>query len=949
MAYMTSVDEAISQIPLEKYFVELPLIPKPKKMEDSSLSQTASVPEKRILYFCNHNPDVLGRMLSSCTGLRDMILDLPGIKRMLIERKTMPADESTDDPKQKAILDFDPEQPDLAISLISCGQLIELGEYQKNPDPTPPACLFMMEFGEDDSADCADLIKWFLEEESLKDSILLIGSPKQAIPDGFEDQIQLIAMPQLDLEGIIQMILRTADSCTEAQRGQVAIIAEDYLGLSDQQVESILSLIMQDYGVPCEAFIPETDSPGAREACRRDTQNLIAREKAWMPDVDKTIRQIPLRETAVNPVPDSQAPKQDAAPAQAESAPFVTQLAYVPKDRILYFYSSNPDILEHVLNEGNRLWDLIRDLPAMQAMMHRQKNLRQDMSLVTPDDKAILGFDPKAADRMTALRECGQLVPLAEYKKTPTTPVPACLYMTDYATSATKSINENIDSEANLVKWFLDHPALQDSVLLIASPYKAVPDGFEDRIRLITVPQLDLEDITGLILQTQAVYDEAQREQVAGIARQYLGLSRKQVETILYQLEINLGVTCEAFVLKSDPPNLKEDCRAETLRLISEEKKRMLEKHPAFVYLDTKDSVKAVGMGKYEEWLELNSDSFLHSHSDAPRGIVFVGPPGTGKSLMACRTAQEFDCPAIEFSLTMVKGSLYGESSKNLEKYLKLLEDAAPVVVLVDEAEKHLSYGSDTHEVTSSLIGMLLSWMQKRKKSVFMFFTSNDISRMPPELRRPGRVDAIYFSGMPFCEELSCILQANLIRADEKAKQDGRNGLLAADLIESFKKHMDDGTAHSDCRKIIEGFAALARDTNRDILLTGADLEQIIRDVRKKLYAKKKKELRKNGKDERSAMPFTLEEFRNAMYDHIRNSFRATGERAQDMDAVIHLYHLSQKNSYLPVSSHDELENILREKKTVLPNLSFESDYDRLLYACIGEKLVELNKKKTNK
>ena len=677
-----------------------------------------------------------------------------------------------------------------------------------------------------------------------------------------------------------------------------------------------------------------------------------AKPKTQSPaEPDEASAQTPDAKSAQTPDAESaQAP--DAESAQTPDAPtLLHRIGYVPRDRILYFYSRNPDILQCVINEGERLWELILNLPAMQTILAKQEIIAKDESFNNPTkDKPILELDLQQKDRITLLHNCGQLLSLSEYRKIAEKdsafPAPACLYMTDYGTSASKSSKNDIDIESESIKWFLDNPKLKHSVLLISSPYNTIPDGFEDRIRLIDVPQIDLEDITALILDSVSSYSNEQRSEVTRCARRYLGLSRKQVEAVLYQLEMNLGVTCEAFVLESDPPTLREDCRRESLRLIAEEKKQTLKKHPAIVYLDTTESVKAVGMDNYENWLNLNKEYFIHSDSVAPCGVVFVGPPGTGKTLMARRTAQEFDCPAVEFSLSMVKGSKYGESTKNLKKYLSLLEDAAPIVVLVDEAEKDLSYGNDTHEVTASLIGMLLSWMQKRKKSIFLYFTSNDISRMPPELRRVGgRVDAIYFSGMPWGDELSRILQANLIRADALARQDGKGGLLGVDLINSFIQCEKEGKAHEECKSIIESFADIGNETKRALLFSGADLEQIIRDTRKRLAAKKARVQSGQGESGYSVMPFSLKDFKEAMEDYVRTSFRATGERKQDMDAIVRLYELSQQNSYLPVSNRTALEDILREKPAGLPECPYKLKYDKLLYDRIGKLLMEINKK----
>jgi SpoVK/Ycf46/Vps4 family AAA+-type ATPase len=71
-------------------------------------------------------------------------------------------------------------------------------------------------------------------------------------------------------------------------------------------------------------------------------------------------------------------------------------------------------------------------------------------------------------------------------------------------------------------------------------------------------------------------------------------------------------------------------------------------------------------------------------------------------------------------------------------------EAVAPCVVWLDEIEKSLS-GSGSSEMTdggttSRLFGSILTWMQEHKSPVFIMATANDVSRLPAELLRKGRL-----------------------------------------------------------------------------------------------------------------------------------------------------------------------------------------------------------------
>jgi SpoVK/Ycf46/Vps4 family AAA+-type ATPase len=66
------------------------------------------------------------------------------------------------------------------------------------------------------------------------------------------------------------------------------------------------------------------------------------------------------------------------------------------------------------------------------------------------------------------------------------------------------------------------------------------------------------------------------------------------------------------------------------------------------------------------------------------------------------------------------------------------------------------------------VLGTLLTWMAENKKPVFVVSTANDISRLPPELIRKGRLDEIFFVDLPDTQARQDIFRIHL----EKRKLD---------------------------------------------------------------------------------------------------------------------------------------------------------------------------------
>src|SRR5215831_18964288 len=73
---------------------------------------------------------------------------------------------------------------------------------------------------------------------------------------------------------------------------------------------------------------------------------------------------------------------------------------------------------------------------------------------------------------------------------------------------------------------------------------------------------------------------------------------------------------------------------------------------------------------------------------EAPMGILFSGPVGTGKTFLAECFAK--DCGLNVVEIKNFREKWVGASESNLEKILALLESLAPIVVLIDEADATL-------------------------------------------------------------------------------------------------------------------------------------------------------------------------------------------------------------------------------------------------------------------
>jgi len=129
-----------------------------------------------------------------------------------------------------------------------------------------------------------------------------------------------------------------------------------------------------------------------------------------------------------------------------------------------------------------------------------------------------------------------------------------------------------------------------------------------------------------------------------------------------------------------------------------------------------------------------------------PQGAMYVGPPGTGKSLFASALAYEAKMNMVELDIGKMLGSLVGESEHNMEKALLAIKSLFPVLVWIDEIDQAINRGSTGDSgVSNRLFKKLLEFMSdssNRGKVLFVAATNRPDS-LDPALKRRGRFDKI--------------------------------------------------------------------------------------------------------------------------------------------------------------------------------------------------------------
>jgi len=215
-----------------------------------------------------------------------------------------------------------------------------------------------------------------------------------------------------------------------------------------------------------------------------------------------------------------------------------------------------------------------------------------------------------------------------------------------------------------------------------------------------------------------------------------------------------------------------------SLNVIHSEKRQIIRKSGLLEYYDAEEDLDSVGgLDALKSWLVKRSVAFTDQARQfglpAPKGVLLLGVQGCGKSLMAKTISNTWQLPLLRFDVGRVFGSLVGSSEQNIRRAIKVAESVSPVVFWVDEIDKAFrgsrGSGASTDGGTSARVfGTFLTWLSEKKKPVFVVATANEVSLLPPELLRKGRLDEIFFVDLPAFAERKEIFQIHIGKRNMK-------------------------------------------------------------------------------------------------------------------------------------------------------------------------------------
>jgi ATP-dependent 26S proteasome regulatory subunit len=288
-------------------------------------------------------------------------------------------------------------------------------------------------------------------------------------------------------------------------------------------------------------------------------------------------------------------------------------------------------------------------------------------------------------------------------------------------------------------------PELQKDVCVLDYP---LPQA-DDFARLLDRICTDVAESANISIDIKA----GDREKLIQAA---LGLTLQEAENVFAKTIVNDG-----------------RLNASDVSVVFSEKQQIIRKSGLLEYYESQTEMADVGgLNELKEWLTKRSLAFSDRARafglPAPKGVLFVGVQGCGKSLCAKAVARMWEMPLLRFDMGRMFASLVGSSEENIRRAISVAESIAPVVLWVDEIDKAFSgsQGSANTDggTTARVMSTFLTWLSEKQKPVFVLATANNISQLPPELLRKGRLDEIFFVDLPNQEERQQVFEIHVRR-----------------------------------------------------------------------------------------------------------------------------------------------------------------------------------------
>jgi len=230
-----------------------------------------------------------------------------------------------------------------------------------------------------------------------------------------------------------------------------------------------------------------------------------------------------------------------------------------------------------------------------------------------------------------------------------------------------------------------------------------------------------------------------------------------------------------------------KDLDENAVKTIGREKASVVKASGLLTYKEPPDGGLSTvgGYGAIKKHVSLDKPCFTEQAREFgiefPKGIMLVGIPGCGKTLISIAIASELNLPLISLDVSDLMDKFVGESEAKMKESIKMLERLSPCVLQLDEIEKGFGGSSDNDGGTSKrMFGTFLKWLSDKKSPIYVVATANQVESLPPEFCRKGRFDEIFGLSLPDLVERAEIFKIHIENVNRNASDFDIQSLASA-------------------------------------------------------------------------------------------------------------------------------------------------------------------------
>lgn len=330
--------------------------------------------------------------------------------------------------------------------------------------------------------------------------------------------------------------------------------------------------------------------------------------------------------------------------------------------------------------------------------------------------------------------------------------------------------------------------------VIMLSPVVPVPPDLEKTMVMIEWPLPDTDELRDIL-------NRCENDLPSRITKNLDGCREGFIQSMRGLTAFEAGSVLLAAIAATG--ELSDRC----IPYIVKEKAQIIKKSGTLEFYDTSITMAEVGgleeLKKYSARKKRAMTAEARAKGlDAPKGVLLVGVPGTGKSLSAKAIAGG-TMPLLRMDVGSLMGGLVGQSESNVREALRIAEAVSPCVLWLDEVEKAIggveSSAQSDGGTLARVFGTLLTWMQETSSPVYVVATANDVRALKPEFLR--RFDDVVWVDLPNRQARENILNVHLSKrgysiqaiSDEKrsAILDATWGFSGAEIEKAVKSSIE--------------------------------------------------------------------------------------------------------------------------------------------------------------